>query len=131
MVGTVTRFNVKNEYAFINLNDTGEDIFIHQIAITRNNQHKIMRSVDEGEAVEFGVVVGEKGREAATVTGPHGKAAKGRPHVAERRGFRSRWDPRRAQLSPVISNRCGPGNKYARCRDEVKTQWPQPAWRWA
>lgn len=39
--------------------DNKEDIFVHQTAIARNNPKKYLRSVDDGEPVEFAVVQGE------------------------------------------------------------------------
>ncbi|CAN8007041.1 unnamed protein product [Ixodes pacificus] len=38
VLSTVQWFNVKDGYSFINCNDTREDIFVRQTAITRNNR---------------------------------------------------------------------------------------------
>ncbi|XP_026759485.1 Y-box factor homolog [Galleria mellonella] len=93
--GTVKWFNVKSGYGFINRNDTKEDVFVHQTAIARNNPRKAVRSVGDGEAVEFAVVAGEKGYEASGVTGPGGEPVKGSPYAADkRRGFHRQYYPR-------------------------------------
>ncbi|CAN8033050.1 unnamed protein product, partial [Ixodes persulcatus] len=101
VLGTVQWFNVKDGYGFINRNDTREDIFVHQTAITRNHPQKLTRIVYEGETVEFDVVVGEKGREAANVTGPDGEPVQCLPYAMDRRRFRGRWFPRRSQRRPM------------------------------
>ncbi|CAN7981895.1 unnamed protein product, partial [Ixodes pacificus] len=107
VLGTVQWFNVKNGYGFINHNDTREDIFVHQTAITRNHPQKLTRTVYEGETVEFDVVVGEKGREAANVTGPDGEPVQCIPYATDRRRFRGRWFPRRSQRRPMSNPRHG------------------------
>ncbi|XP_072115575.1 Y-box-binding protein 1-like [Mobula birostris] len=93
VLGTVRWFIIQNGYRFINKNDTKIDVFVHQIAL-KNNQRKYLCSVGYGETVEFDVVQGEKGAEAANVTGSKDIPVQGSQYAVDRNRYR-RYNPRR------------------------------------
>jgi CspA family cold shock protein len=60
--GKVRWFDKKKGYGFIERDD-GKDIFVHYTAIKGRG----FRSLEEGDEVEFDVVEGQKGLQAANV----------------------------------------------------------------
>jgi CspA family cold shock protein len=60
--GTVKWFSNEKGYGFI-AREEGEDVFVHHSAIQMDGY----RSLTEGQAVEFEVVQGDKGLQAANV----------------------------------------------------------------
>ena len=62
MTGTVKWFNSEKGYGFITT-DEGQDLFVHYSQIQKEG----FKSLDEGEAVSFDVVDGDKGPQAANV----------------------------------------------------------------
>ncbi|PWA28920.1 hypothetical protein CCH79_00012963 [Gambusia affinis] len=89
--GTVKWFNVRNGYGFIN---RYHFILCITTAIKKNNPRKFLRSVGDGEVVEFDVIEATKGSEAANVTGPGGIPVKGSRYAPNKRRFRRRFFPR-------------------------------------
>jgi CspA family cold shock protein len=62
MLGTVKWFNATKGYGFITSED-GKDVFVHYSAIDM----KGFKTLEEGDKVEFEVVEGTKGPQAAHV----------------------------------------------------------------
>ena len=83
VTGTVKWFNERG-FGFITRIDTKEDVFVHQRAIIKNNTKKAVQSVEDGELVEFDVVIGKRGLEASNVFSPEGVSVKGFPYTADR-----------------------------------------------
>ena len=63
MQGSVKWFNDAKGFGFI-ASDGGEDVFVHFSAISSDG----FRSLAEGDRVEFDVVPGAKGKQAANLT---------------------------------------------------------------
>ncbi|PAT02477.1 cold-shock protein [Candidatus Izimaplasma bacterium ZiA1] len=63
MTGKVKWFNSEKGYGFVTAED-GSDIFVHFTAITGDG----FKTLDEGQEVEFEVVEGNRGPQAANVT---------------------------------------------------------------
>lgn len=61
--GTVKWFNSGKGYGFI-AREGGEDVFVHYSSIQGDG----FRNLEEGQRVEFNVVQGPKGLQAASVT---------------------------------------------------------------
>lgn len=62
MQGKVKWFNVEKGYGFIERED-GDDVFVHYSAI----QEEGFKSLEEGQVVEFEIVEGARGPQAANV----------------------------------------------------------------
>ena len=61
--GTVKWLNNQKGYGFIS-DEQGNDVFVHYSGINMDG----FKSLEEGQAVEFDVVEGEKGPQATNVT---------------------------------------------------------------
>ena len=64
--GKVKWFNDQKGFGFIQLDDTGEDVFVHHSVI----QMEGYRTLSEGQAVELDYERGAKGLKATAVRGP-------------------------------------------------------------
>lgn len=65
MQGTVKWFNSEKGYGFIQV-EGGNDVFVHYTAIMGDG----FRTLEEGQRVEFDIVEGQRGPQAANVTKP-------------------------------------------------------------
>lgn len=63
MVGRVKWFNNEKGFGFIE-REGGEDVFVHFSAIQGDG----FKSLDEGQEVQFDIVKGDRGPQAANVT---------------------------------------------------------------
>ena len=63
ITGKVKWFNAQKGYGFLST-DEGKDVFVHFSAIQNVEGYK---TLDEGQAVEFDIVDGAKGPQAANV----------------------------------------------------------------
>ncbi|MGQ0550771.1 MAG: transcription antiterminator/RNA stability regulator CspE [Armatimonadota bacterium] len=61
--GTVKWFSAEKGYGFITPDEGGKDVFVHYSAI----QSEGYRTLNEGQKVEYEVVQGQKGPQAANV----------------------------------------------------------------
>jgi CspA family cold shock protein len=61
--GTVKWFNAEKGFGFISVDGGGPDVFVHFSAIMTNGY----KSLDEGQAVQFEIVQGQKGPQADKV----------------------------------------------------------------
>ncbi|HBG01668.1 MAG TPA: cold-shock protein [Firmicutes bacterium] len=63
MLGKVKWFNAEKGYGFIERDDGEGDVFVHFSAI----QQEGFKALQEGESVEFEIVSGDRGPQAANV----------------------------------------------------------------
>ena len=63
MQGTVKWFNAKKGYGFIS-DEQGNDVFVHFSELNMDG----FKELKDGESVEFDVVEGDRGPQAANVT---------------------------------------------------------------
>ncbi|MCC5909695.1 MAG: cold-shock protein [Clostridiaceae bacterium] len=61
--GTVKWFNAEKGYGFIS-RENGDDVFVHFSAITMDG----FKTLEEGQAVQFEIVQGDKGPQATNVS---------------------------------------------------------------
>jgi cold shock CspA family protein len=79
MSGKVKFFNSHKGFGFIVPDNAEWEVFVHHTAIRNSGG---FRSLAEGEFVEFDVLEGKKGMQAANVTGPNGESVIGDPEAS-------------------------------------------------
>ncbi|KAJ3024768.1 UNVERIFIED_CONTAM: hypothetical protein HDU68_007803 [Siphonaria sp. JEL0065] len=79
--GAVKFFNAQKGYGFIIPHEGELEVFVHHTAILRPDGG--FRSLLEGEEVEFDLIHGPKGLQAANVTGPNGATVIGDPQALQ------------------------------------------------
>ena len=70
-------FNVHKFFGFIDCDDKERDIFVHHTYITKNKPNKLLRSLAQGDIVQFDVVSIKNMPQAAKVIHPNNKTVKG------------------------------------------------------
>ncbi|CAJ0930177.1 unnamed protein product, partial [Mesorhabditis belari] len=81
--GKVKWYSVLRHFGFIEIDsasvkDENTDVFVHQYSIIESRtRRRCYRTLEDGEAVQFDIADGEKGREAVNVTGLDGEPVVG------------------------------------------------------
>lgn len=89
VIGKVKWFNVKAGFGFINRNDNGQDVYAHYSAIVNKNPNHRVRSLADGELVQFNITEGSKGAEASDITGLDGGPVQGSEYARPKAQLRS------------------------------------------
>ncbi|XP_037960666.1 Y-box-binding protein 2-B-like [Teleopsis dalmanni] len=87
VIGIVKWYNIKIRYGFIHRCDTNEEVFAHQNGIYKYNRKKMVRSLGDGEIVEFDVISGTKDNVAINITGPAGVPVRGSSFIVNKSDF--------------------------------------------
>jgi len=98
VIGKVKWFNVKAGFGFINRNDNGQDVYAHYSAIVNKNPNHRVRSLADGELVQFNIIEGSKGAEACDITGLDGAPVQGSEYARPKTQTRSNSENRAHSL---------------------------------